>query len=696
MLELANVTIGYRQGNGWLDAVRDVDLRIEPGQTYGLVGESGSGKTTLALAVMHYLPENGALRQGTIRLGGDDVYAMSNRERQRFWHERVKLVPQNPLPSLNPSHPVGRQLQEVLAPSAPNRGPARSRALDLFAAVGLADPERVADSYPHQLSGGMQQRVMIAMALGGEPDLLVLDEPTTNLDVTTEANILDMIDDLVHEFGTAVLYVSHSLGVVAQLCDRVAVLYAGDLVEDAGVSDLYRRPLHPYTQGLLDSVPRLGQDKRNVALRPIPGQIPDIAELPDACIFAPRCPVAIDACTDGHPALLDAGDGRRARCIRHEAIASGEIDPRQEADVVPTDVDPQAREDVLEVRGLEKRFAVNRSALDVLLRRPGEQVRAVDGIDLEVPRGATLGLVGESGSGKSTLSRTVIGLHEASSGTMELLDMPLAPGLGERDPEVLKRLQMVFQSTDEALNPYRTVGQTLRRPFMRLGGLDREEADTRVRELLEQVKLNPEYVSRLPEQLSGGEKQRVAIARAFASQPDLLLFDESVSGLDVSVQAAILNLLSELQEENETAYLFISHDLAVVSYLADTIAVIYLGHLMEVGPTRDVLEPPYHPYTEALLSAIPLIDPDARRATIRLEGDVPSPVDVPSGCRFHTRCPRFLGDICVEEEPPWREGPRGNRIYCHIPLDELSDKQERVFTFSRTHGDAPAGGDVDG
>jgi peptide/nickel transport system ATP-binding protein len=334
--------------------------------------------------------------------------------------------------------------------------------------------------------------------------------------------------------------------------------------------------------------------------------------------------------------------------------------------------------------------------VDVLLRRPGEQVRAVDGIDLGVPRGATLGLVGESGSGKSTLSRAVIGLHEASSGAMELLDLPLARALGDRDREVLKRMQMVFQSSDEALNPYRTVGQALRRPFMRLAGLDREEADARVRELLRRVKLNPDYVSRRPEQLSGGEKQRVAIARAFASQPDLLLFDESVSGLDVSVQAAILNLLSELQEENDTAYLFISHDLAVVSYLADTIAVIYLGHLMEVGPSRDVLEPPYHPYTEALLSAIPLIDPDARRATIRLEGDVPSPVDVPTGCRFHTRCPRFLGDICVEQEPPWREGPAGSRIYCHIPLDELAEQQERVFTFSRTDDDVATEGTADG
>lgn len=688
MLELEQVTIGYRQSGGWIDAVREVDLHLEPGQTYGLVGESGSGKSTLALAVMRFLPENGALREGSIRLNGEDIYAYSDSDLRRFWRERVKLVPQNPLPSLNPSHTVGRQLEEVLRPGREGERQTRRRAIELFEAVGLADPERVADSYPHQLSGGMQQRVMIAMALGGEPDLLILDEPTTNLDVTTEANILDMIGDLVRDRGTAVLYVSHSLGVVAQVCDRVAVLYAGDLVEDAAVEHLYSRPLHPYTQGLLDSVPRVGQDKRQVALRPIPGQIPDIADLPDACIFAPRCPVAIDACTDGHPDLFDAGNGRRARCIRFEEIGAGDLDPRQPGTSRSVETDTRERDPVLELRDLHKRFDVNRSVVDVITGNRAQQVRAVDGIDLEVPKRTTVGLVGESGSGKSTLARAVIGLESATSGQMELLEMPLARDLRDRDQEVLKRLQMVFQSSDEALNPYRTVGQALRRPFMRLGGFDRDEADDRARALLSQVRLNPDYMHRRPDQLSGGEKQRVAIARAFASQPDLLLFDESVSGLDVSVQAAILNLLDDLQGEHETAYLFISHDLAVVSYLADAIAVVYLGHLMEVGPTAAVLEPPYHPYTEALLSAIPLIDPDARRATIRLEGDVPSPVDIPSGCRFHTRCPRYIGDICREEDPPWREDERGVRIYCHIPLDELEDAQERVFRFST---DEPSG-----
>ncbi|MDZ7703138.1 MAG: ABC transporter ATP-binding protein [Trueperaceae bacterium] len=674
-IEVRDLSVSYRQKGGYLDAVRDVSLTIMPGQTYGLVGESGSGKSTLALALMRYLAKNGEVRSGSISLGGDDLLAMSDRQLSEVWQKRVKLVPQNPLPSLNPSQRVGKQVQEGLV-----RG-GKQEVLDLFESVGLADPLRVYTSYPHELSGGMQQRVMIALALGGEPELLVLDEPTTNLDVTTEATILDLISELIAERNTAVLYVSHSLGVVSKVCDRVAVLYAGELVEDAAVDELYDKPLHPYTQGLLDSVPRIGQDKSQVSLRPIPGQIPDLGDLPSGCVFTPRCPVAIDKCSEVHPGFYETG-GRRSRCHRSNEIDEGGLEPRQPTDAAQTRAVRDV-EQVLTLRDVEKNFAVGRSLFDTLRGKPVRQVHAVDGIDLTLHRGRTLGLVGESGSGKSTLARCVIGLYEASSGEMELLDMPLRRALDERDTEVLKHLQMVFQSSDEALNPYIRVGDALRRPFMRLAGLSRDDADERVAELLASVKLSAQYAARLPGELSGGEKQRVAIARAFASQPDVLLFDEAVSGLDVSVQAAILNLLGTLQEERDTAYLFISHDLSVVSYLADEVAVVYLGHLMEVGKTRQVLEPPYHPYTEALLSAIPLIDPNAKQQQIRLEGDVPSPLDIPSGCRFHTRCPRFIGDICVDKEPPWQEDEDGHRIYCHIPLGELKETQQRVFTFAR-------------
>ena len=695
LLRLHELAVAYRQRDGWVEAVRNIDLTIEAGQTVGLVGESGSGKTTVALAVLGYLPENGRVSRGRIELAGRDIAGLSMSERRELWSQRIKLVPQNPLPSLNPAHTVGRQLREGLNGGAAGRNGNR-RVAELLERVGLADPERVAASFPHELSGGMQQRVMIAMALSGEPELLVLDEPTTNLDVTTEATILDLVRDLIRERETAVLFVSHSLGVVAEICDRVAVLYAGDKVEDAEVEALYRRPLHPYTRGLLDSVPRVGQDKHEVTLRAIPGRIPSPTALPPGCIFAPRCPLAIDACLSARPPLEDAGDGRTVRCIRWREIASGEIDPRQ-----PHGPDAAAdrrleTDAVLRVSGLEKRFLAPRSLLDVVRRAPRQQVRAVDGIDLEVADGTTVGLVGESGSGKSTLARAIIGLDAPEVGEITLLDLPLARDLGRRPAEVLRRLQMVFQSSDEALNPYHTVGHTLRRPFMRLGGMTRSEADVRVAELLRAVQLTPAYAGRLPDALSGGEKQRIAIARAFASEPDLLLFDESVSGLDVSVQAAILNLLGQLQRERGSAYLFISHDLAVVSYLADMVAVIYLGQLMEVGPTDDVLEPPYHPYTEALLSSIPLIDPAAKRATIRLDGEIPSPVDVPSGCRFHSRCPRIVGDICRTTQPPWRRDDRGNRIACHIPLDELAAVQQRVFTFDLSDEPAAPGGSDDG
>ena len=689
ILELDNVTISYEQNGRWLDAVRNVSFSIEAGQTYGLVGESGSGKSTLAYAVMRYLSENGKLRSGRILINGQDISNLNPQEMRRVWREQIKMVPQNPLPSMNPAHKVGDQLAEVITATTKNSsGSVTEQVLALFSSVGLADAARVAASYPHELSGGMQQRVMIAMALAVEPALLVLDEPTTNLDVTTEATILDLIKTLITERQTAVLFVSHSLGVIAQVCDRVAVLYAGELVEDAPVKELYRQPLHPYTRGLLDSVPRVGQDKRQVSLRPIPGQIPDLNHLPAGCVFLDRCPIAIDTCAQQRPALFQTGNNAHlSRCFRWEEIANHKVSARQEKQVSVQHDNAEQSDAVLDVTNLEKRFTLPRSLIDAVTNKPPAQVKAVNGVSLTLRRNRTLGLVGESGSGKSTLSRCIIGLIEANDGSMTLLDMPLARSLNARDTQTLQHLQMVFQSSDEALNPYLTVEQTLRRPLTRLLNLSPQQANERVRQLLAAVKLNASYAGRLPGQLSGGEKQRVAIARAFASQPDLIVFDESVSGLDVSVQAAILNLLGQLQQDYDNAYLFISHDLSVVSYLADDIAVIYLGQLMQIGQTRDILEPPYHPYTEALLSAIPLIDPEAKRESIRLEGDVPSPVDVPQGCPFHSRCPRFLGDICVTQTPPWQQDERGNKIFCHIPLEELKAQQRRVFRFIKDPND---------
>jgi peptide/nickel transport system ATP-binding protein len=684
VLRIDNLTVAYRQEDAWLEAVRQVSLEIPAGQTCGLVGESGSGKSTLALAIMGYLPENGAVRQGTIEFAGVDLAKVSQREIRDIWGKKMALVPQDPLSSLNPTLRIGEQVAEILRRHLGlGQSQAQQRVLELFELVRLGDIRRVADSYPHEISGGMLQRVLIAMALSTEPPLLLMDEPTSSLDVTTQATILDLVRELIAGRQTAVLYITHNLGVVAQLCDRVVVLYAGDLVEDAPTRELYRRPLHPYTQALLDCVPRLGESKNQVQLRPIEGRIPPLDDLPGGCIFRPRCPLAIEICLQ-HPPLYTPGNGRQSRCHRWQEILEGQISAHQPVPAATgAPALAESGEAVLQVEGLKVHFRQRRSLWDALAGRPDLHVKAVEGIDLTVAQGRTLGLVGESGSGKTTLARAIVGLTERTHGTLKLRDIPLPPGLKGRSQDMKRLLQIVFQNPEEALNPYLTIGETLRRPVTRLRGESSQQAVETVKQLLTAVRLSPDYASRLPAQLSGGEKQRVAIARAFAPNPNVLIADEPVSSLDVSVQASVLTLLGELQAEHQSTILFISHDLAVVGYLADDIAVIYLGRLMETGPAGAVFDPPYHPYTEALLSSVPLIDPEAEQKQIRLEGEIPSPSEALTGCPFHTRCPRFLGEICIEQVPPWRvDGKTGKRIFCHIPLEELNEKQERAFTFN--------------
>jgi peptide/nickel transport system ATP-binding protein len=677
VLSIEALTVAYQVGRRWLDAVRDFTLRLERGCTYGLVGESGSGKSTIALTIMRHLGQAGKVRQGRILFDGADLLALNENEMRAVWGAQLTLVPQDPLSALNPSLKAGEQLAEPLRQHMGlSGGDVNRRVIELLAMVRVPDPERVASSYPHQISGGMQQRVMIAMALSTEPKLLILDEPTTALDVTTQATILDLLRDLMRERQTAALYVTHNLGVVARICDRVAVLYAGELVEDGTTSDLFNRPLHPYTQGLLDSVPRLGDNKRSMRLQAIPGRIPSLRERPEGCVFAPRCALAIDICQE-RPALELSDDGRLVRCHRWPEIAAGKVNLGSSATEVPaSEIGKQGdAATVLELKDLQVYFDIRRSLSEVISRQPTRHVKAVDGVALAIPPGKTLGLVGESGSGKTSLARAVIGLEKATGGEMRLGDELLPSGLANRDLETMSRLQIVFQNPEEALNPYMTVGETLRRPLITLRKMSPEEADAIVPRLLADVRLPVAYAQRRPSQLSGGEKQRVAIARAFAANPDLLLSDEPVSALDVSVQASILNLLHTLQIEHQASNLFISHDLAVVGYLADEIAVIYAGQLMEVAPAEALFVAPHHPYTEALLSAIPLIDPDVEQTPIRLEGDVPNQIDMPAGCPFHPRCPRYLGDICATQRPPWRETDDGKRIFCHIPLNELKGQQ---------------------
>lgn len=682
LLTAEQLTISYQTKKQWTDAVRDFGLQLRSGQIYGLVGESGSGKSTVAMALMRYLSTNGRIeKDGKLEFDGIDLINASPADMQQLWGNRIKLVPQNASAALNPSIKIGAQVTEVLTRAKGiDKTVAYEQMIQMFKDVSLVDPENVANRYPHELSGGMQQRVVIAMALITNPELLIMDEPTTGLDVTTEAVILDLVRKLIADRDTGVIYITHNLGVVAQLCERVVVLYAGEIMEDANVQDLYKRPFHPYTLGLLASVPKPGQTKHNSLLQSIRGNPPSLGNLPKGCVFVDRCPFAIDKCHDIKPPLEKLDNDRTVRCHRWEEIADGHLQFNVDDDTPFQNETDTSSETLMSVTNLTKHFPVQKSLSDIINSHQPAPIRAVDGINLHVQAGHTLGLVGESGSGKTTLSRVIIGLQERTDGKLELLGMDIRNSVKERSPDVLSKIQMIFQNPQNSLNPYLSVRQTIHRPLVKLRGLSGQEADQEVLNLLEAVNLRAEYADRFPDELSGGEKQRVVIARAFASNPDLIICDEPVSALDVSVQSAVLNLLARLQEENGTAYLFISHDLSVVGYLADYIAVMYLGQLFEVGTSQEIFKAPYHPYTEALVSAIPVADPTHKADRVLLSDSLPSAQNLPTGCRFHTRCPRKIGDICEQEVPPWLDNGDGHFIRCHIPLDELTSLQNDSST----------------
>lgn len=676
VLRVDDLSISYRVEGRWLRAVQDVHLAVEAGQIVGLVGESGSGKSTVAAGILRYLPPNGRIEPGSqVTLAGDDLAGRPRRMMRRIWGARMGFVPQDASAALNPSLRVGEQIAEIVRRHERlDRQEAHERALAELRRANLPDVEALARRYPHELSGGQQQRVVIAMALSASPQLLVLDEPTTNLDVTTEAVILDLVRARVAETQAGALYVTHDLGVVAQLCDRVTVLYAGEIMEDAPVRDLFARPLHPYTIGLMSSVPRLGASKRDAPLPALDGQPPPLRARPPGCVFEPRCPLAIPICRT-RPPLEPSGAEQMVRCHRWREIARGEIAPAWNTPPLAARAGRDDAAPLLEVENLTRYFPVRRSLAQLLRREAPAPVRAVDGVSLTIAPGRTLGLVGESGSGKTTLARVIIGLEGRTAGEITLLGADLPDSVRERARASLAQLQMVFQNPADSLNPYLTVGQALRRPLRTLAGLSRAEAGAAAIRLLAAVNLDAGYARRYPGELSGGEKQRVAIARAFASNPALVLADEPVSSLDASIQAAVLNLLVRLQAWRGTSMLFISHDLAVVGYLADTIAVMYLGELVETGGAESLFRAPWHPYTEALVAAIPRPDPAQPPGSVRLRGDIPSPRDIPSGCRFHPRCPRKLGAICEVESPPWQEAGGGHRIKCHIPPGELTALQ---------------------
>jgi peptide/nickel transport system ATP-binding protein len=673
VLEVKDLSVEYVTQFHRTPAVRNLSFEIREGEVYGLVGESGCGKSTVALACVRYLPEKTVIK-GEVNLLGQDILKLNDQDLRRLRGNRVAMVYQDPQSALNPSMTIITQMEEILTVhQKSNPQEARDRCLSLMEMVRIADPREVAGRYPHQLSGGMQQRVIIAMALLLKPSLLIMDEPTTGLDVTIEAAVLDLVNDLRLEFNTAILFISHNMGVIARLCDRVGVMYASEMVEEAPVVDLFTTPHHPYTTSLLRCIPRRDSDKSDNPLWSIPGRVPPLYALPEHCIFAARCNMARPDCFETRPPLLSTSPTRRSRCLYWN---DQQIQSQAEEAGIPEALlfAPQSRQvqSSLDVDDLKIHFRISGGIFSLSPRK--ETVKAVDGVSFEIPPRKTVGIVGESGCGKSTLARAVAGLTPVNEGKISLGGKDLTAPVNKRQRDLLQMIQMVFQNPDSTLNPQKMVEQELRRPIRLFKVASRQDEDRLMDQLLEAVNLDPSYRERYPSQLSGGEKQRVAIARAFAGIPQLVLCDEPTSSLDVSVQSMVLNLLQRLQNELGVSLMFISHDLSVVRYISDYIGVVYLGQFCEFGRVEDVFKPPYHPYTEALLSAIPVPDPTIQKKRINLEGSVPSAINPPAGCRFHTRCPRKIGVICEQVSPP-AETENEHTIFCHIPRHELVQQQ---------------------
>ncbi len=677
LIQLENLAVTFHTPRGAFRAVRDASLEIARGETLGLVGESGCGKSTVAFAMMKYLPDSAQV-EGSIRFEGTDISDFSDSDLRELRGNRIAMVYQDPLTSLNPSMRVGPQIEEALKLHMDmDVEAAQRRVVELFENVGLADPERIGRRYPHQLSGGMQQRVVIAMALACDPHLLIMDEPTTGLDVTTEATILDLIVELKDRVNAGILFVSHNLGVIARVADRVAVMYAGEIVEEAPAHDLFKNPSHPYTAGLLSCVPQPPDDDGvERQLRNIPGSVFDAQmEQTNSCLFAPRCPISNETCVGSSPSLTSIGsNGHIARCFYHDEVDDsiwGDLHERvaksQSETATPA----------LFAKDLRKFYGGGRKKYILFGPPVRPPVRALVDVDMSVDGGRTLGIVGESGSGKSTAARAIVGLESKDRGVLQLRGQQLEGDVEDRTEEQRSAMRMVFQNPTASLNPKLPIKHAINRALRKFAGVRQRDIRERSEELMTAVGLDPMYLDRLPSELSGGQQQRVALASAFAANPDLVVADEAVSALDVSVQAQVLNLLEQRQRETGNAYVFITHDLGVVRYVSDDILVLYAGHVAEYGPSKAVLSSPSHPYTEALLSAAPVPDPDAEPTHIRLEGSVPTLRSAFKGCFFAGRCPRKIGDICDTEPPPQQQGPGGesHSINCHIPVEELESLQ---------------------
>jgi len=676
ILEIDNLSISFFTRLREIPAVMDFSCVVHPGEAVGLVGESGCGKSTVALGVMQDLGRNGRITGGTIRFKGRDLATLSDAELRQIRGNEIAMIYQEPMASLNPAMKIGKQLMEVpIIHERVRAKEAYQRALQVVTDVKLPDPKRILDAYPHQLSGGQQQRIVIAMALMSKPSLLILDEPTTALDVTVEAAIVELVKELGQKYGTSMLFISHNLGLVLETCDSLCVMYSGEAVERGSIEDVFDQMRHPYTQALFRSIPLPGADKTSRPLKAIPGNFPLPHERPPGCNFGPRCDYFQKGRCDARPIPMFPIPGDEAhstRCLRFE-----EIDWDAPLVAGETREKPQVGDVVLRMEDLKKYYEVSASAF--ASSGGTKVVKANETLSFEARESETLAIVGESGCGKSTFAKVLMGLETATEGKIILDNREIqSTPIDARDTKTVADVQMVFQNPFDTLNPSMTVGRQIIRALeiFKIGDSDADRRE-RMLTLLDLVKLPRAFADRMPRQLSGGQKQRVGIARAFAGGARIVVADEPVSALDVSVQAAVTDLLMDIQREEKTTLLFISHDLSIVRYLSDRVMVMYLGHVVELGTTDEVFAPPYHPYTEALLSAVPIADTSVKKKHIVLEGDIPSAMNPPPGCPFQTRCrwkSEVPGNLCETEVPPMRNF-NGHQIKCHLSDEKFAEME---------------------